>query len=106
MRLRYHHLLCLPRFRGEGYSEDFCRNMQEIKSRFRTEKHEFTAGCDDVCACCPNNIGGSCRDERKVRRYDLAVKNALEQGITPLPQSICPDCKWYYICKDIAADDM
>lgn len=56
--------------------------------------------CDDICAVCPNNKGGVCVDEEKVKRYDNAVKKALADGKTPYPESICSDCHWYYICKE------
>lgn len=91
--------MCIPRFENKGYSTDFCRNMQKIKELIKTEKYELTDKCDDICACCANSINGICKDEKKVARYDAAVKKALESGIKPLPENICTDCKWYYICS-------
>ena len=38
MNIRYHHLLCLPRFEGKGYSADFCKNMANVKKRYNNEK--------------------------------------------------------------------
>lgn len=101
MKIRYHHLLCLPRFKGEGYSSSFCENMLSVKNRFDTEEIELVDTCDDVCAECPNNIDGVCKDEEKVKQYDNAVKHCIENNQTPHPIDICSDCKWFYICKNI-----
>ena len=35
IKIRYHHLMCIPRYRGEGYSAEFCDNLQKIKAGFR-----------------------------------------------------------------------
>lgn len=49
-KLRGHHLICLNFFRGEGYSEDFIKNIYQV---LKKEKIEVAAGPDDVCAKCP-----------------------------------------------------
>ena len=49
-KLRGHHLICLNFFSGEGYSEDFIRNIYEVIEKDRVE---IVAGPDDVCAKCP-----------------------------------------------------
>ncbi len=49
-KLRGHHLICLNFFRGEGYSEDFIKNIYSVISK---EKVEIVKGADDVCAKCP-----------------------------------------------------
>lgn len=99
MRIRYHHLMCAPRFIGEGYSDAFCKNMRAVSEKMKSGDYTLVDTCDDICAACPNNKGGVCADEIKVKGYDKAVKNALADGKTPHPESICSDCHWYYICK-------
>ena len=101
MEIRYHHLLCLPRFEGKGYSNDFCKNMANIKKLYNSEKITLVEKCDEVCAHCPNNIGGKCKDEEKVKRYDKKVKELISLGKKPTPKEVCFDCKWYYICKNV-----
>lgn len=101
IKIRYHHLLCIPRFTGKGYSEEFCSNLLKIKNKLKSRNYILTTECDDVCKCCPNNINGRCISEEKVSAYDEAVKSALENGKKPLPENICSDCEWYYICKDL-----
>lgn len=94
LRLRAHHLNCIPRFQGRGYSSDFCDNMQKIKKRFDDgEGHIIVSGADDICKSCPNLINGICIDEEKVSLYDTLSMN--ENSI----DKICNDCRWYTICK-------
>ena len=45
MDIRYHHLLCLPRFEGKGYSADFCKNMANVKKRYNNEKITLVEHC-------------------------------------------------------------
>lgn len=101
MNIRYHHLMCIPRYQGNGYSDDFCRNLKKIKSVIKDDNYTLVEGCDDICSFCPNNIDGKCADENKVSRYDSLVKEKLEQGEIPLPKDICSDCSWFYICEKI-----
>ena len=49
-KLRGHHLICLNFFRGEGYSEEFIKNIYEVLTK---EKVEIVSGPDEVCAKCP-----------------------------------------------------
>lgn len=93
--------MCLPRFQGKGYNDDFCKNMQAIKESLKEKDYTLTDECDDICKHCPNMIDGKCIDEEKVKKYDQAVKNAIANGITPKPSEICTDCKWYCICRKI-----
>lgn len=101
--LRYHHLLCLPRFIGEGYSNDFTRNMAEVKKRLESEgllangqwnldALTLVEGPDQVCAACPNLVlesgshvvacsnlaEGKCSSQEKVMAYDRVVKECME----------------------------
>lgn len=49
-KLRGHHLICLNFFRGEGYSDDFIKNIHSVA---RKEKVEVIEGADEVCSKCP-----------------------------------------------------
>lgn len=100
MEIRYHHLLCLPRFEGKGYSADFCKNMANVKKRYNNEKITLVERCDEICSHCPNNKGGKCKEEEKVKSYDKTVKKLISLGVKPTPNDVCSDCKWYYICKN------
>lgn len=97
LRIRPHHLNCIPRFEGRGYSEEFCANMKKIQQRIKNgEAYCLVSGADDVCAFCPNLINGVCTDEEKVSRYDRLTLQNKNSDIA----EICADCKWYYICSE------
>ena len=49
-KLRGHHLICLNFFRGEGYSEEFIKNIYSVIGK---QKVEIVNGADEVCAVCP-----------------------------------------------------
>jgi len=49
-KLRGHHLICLNFLRGEGYSEDFIRQIYSVINK---EELEIVEGPDEVCARCP-----------------------------------------------------
>lgn len=100
-RIRYHHLMCIPRFTGKGYSDAFCKNMYEVIEKFSKGDYELVSCCDDICRECPNNINGKCSDEEKVSQYDKMVMKCIDEGKIPLPSEICNDCRWYEICKKI-----
>lgn len=104
IKIRYHHLMCIPRFKGEGYNEEFCQNLKKIKDNIKNNNYVLVSGCDDICSCCPYNINGKCAGEDVVSKYDNFVKLMLIQGQKFVPKDICSDCHWFYICKDIDVD--
>ena len=124
MKLRPHHLLCLPNFIGEGYDDAFTANMAEQKRRFaETARFTLADGADDVCAACPNARGWFCAFQNKVRRYDRAVcgilgvvpncrydASALEKRVREeifekhRLREICGDCEWYPLCASLSGE--
>ena len=101
IKIRYHHLMCIPRYRGKGYSEEFCKNLEKIKNSLKNDNYILVDTCDDLCVCCPNNIDGKCTDDNKVSKYDKLVIERLSQGKKLDPKEICSDCCWFSICKNI-----
>ncbi len=120
-RLRPHHGLCLHYFRGEGYSEEFIKNMQSIVDELHTNPTILLVpGADSVCRTCPNRIGDiDCACDEKVLRYDQKVlelcgltisstltwdelEKKVHQHILSqnLRESICGDCSWNQLCTD------
>lgn len=120
-RLRPHHGLCLHYFRGEGYSEEFIKNMQSIVDELHTNPTILlVSGADSVCRTCPNRIGETnCACDAKVLHYDQKVLelcdltisstltwNELEKKVHQhilsqnLRESICGDCSWNQLCTD------
>ena len=124
MKLRAHHLLCLPNFIGEGYSDGFTANMAAQKRRLAAEGvFTLAESADDICAACPHRRGGDCASREKVRRYDAAVCALL--GLTSGEEydaavlnervraelfeahrlaEICGDCEWYSLCADLVGN--
>ncbi len=75
-KLRGHHLICLNFFRGEGYSEEFIKNIYSV---IRKEKVEIVKGADDVCARCPYLKDNKCSsNEYTDEKIMLQDKEALE----------------------------
>lgn len=121
MRLRPHHLLCIQKFTGHGYDEDFTRHMKKIVSELKNNPETqitLSQGCDDLCKVCPNNIGGACTSLEKVACMDSAVLDicGLEYGEstswsdaagkarklifeTKKFNRICASCQWFELCK-------
>ena len=69
--LRAHHLLCIPLFRGHGYSDGFGRNMAEQIEWLRAHADEevvLVCGPDVICRKCPH-----LKDEKFCREADDRV---------------------------------
>lgn len=117
--IRPHHMLCLQFFEGKGYSDDFVRNMTNIKSKLDRENPilNIVHCTDDICADCPKKINKKCINEESVQGHDDRVykkiaedvgdcarwedikqavyKNIIDAGNM---KEICQDCSWSYIC--------
>lgn len=68
-KLRGHHLICLNFFRGEGYSEDFIKNIPEV---LKKENIEIVAGADEVCAKCLHLKDNKCANKEYAEEMILA----------------------------------
>ncbi len=118
LKIRPHHGMCIQFFRGEGYSAEFIRHMDEIVRRLNGGALvDLTKFADCICECCPNNICGECVSEPKVRGFDNRVlelcglslgdvvsfdefhayvrENIIDCGRMG---EICGNCEWAYIC--------
>lgn len=121
MNLRPHHTLCIQKFTGHGYNEDFTVHMKSIVSELANQSSTqitVTRGCDDLCEMCPNNINGVCTSLEKVALMDSAVLNTcnLTYGENVLWTDlaggarerifetdefnhICSSCQWFELCR-------
>lgn len=117
-RLRVHHLLCIPLFRGAGYSGTFSKNMaakiQELKEKPEL-KVRLLCVPDMICEKCPNrNSDDTCKSNgNHVAAKDrelLAVLGLEENGIYQVQElfqkarerltkevfdASCRNCEWY-----------
>ena len=120
MRLRAHHLLCILGFRGLGYDEKFIKKMESVIQRIKEHPDlgiEIIKECDNICAACPFNVEGFCRNEvvggeeavrgkdqvvverlelKKRKKYSLKeILNLIKKKIKRDDLSvICKDCPW------------
>lgn len=106
--LRPHHVLCIQRFIGEGYSPSFVENMWKIVNSIKEAPQQsinFIGSEDDLCAHCPHNQNG-CVSEAKVRRMDklvglsgtMAWSDAVSHCSKLDAKEICTNCQWYKLC--------
>lgn len=116
-RLRFHHLLCLPLFKGEGYSDDFSVNVQSVKELLESEGPtlRFVCSSDMICQSCPNRRKSGCAlDDRegsvsdKDKRladisgfeedtelgYFDALKAVRRKMTAEDFTSLCGECRW------------
>lgn len=59
IRIRAHHLLCIPGFQGYGYSSDFIIHMEKIISFLKSNPNadlQIVDNTDELCSRCPHNI--------------------------------------------------
>ena len=124
MDLRPHHLFCLRFYRGHGYNEAFCRNMDHVLSRLNEgEEIRLVSGCDEVCFSCPHRNGDQCDEQEKVRLFDRKAlellefrpgdiltfdeAKALQNALVFRPgrfSEICEGCEWQDLCAPLAAE--
>ncbi|MCH5186788.1 MAG: DUF1284 domain-containing protein [Oscillospiraceae bacterium] len=121
MKLRPHHILCLQKFTGHGYDEEFTRHMTSVVMSLAQSPEaeiEIIRGCDELCGNCPNNSGGACTSLEKVAEMDSGVLKicGLDYGNSTdwaeLAQTarkrifeteefynICARCQWFELCS-------
>ncbi len=117
IKLRPHHLLCVHKWRGFGYDENFSTNFQEISDRLGSgEQVQIVRGRDDICEKCPRAEGDpDCRaadaiDARVSDRLGLDVGSSRPPAdILPAASAltvsadltqICRSCPWLGLCAD------
>lgn len=117
-KLRIHHLLCIPLFRGYGYSDGFCANMARVIRELEAnaeEPLEAVCGADMICAGCPNLTSEhTCRTsgknvEKKDRQlaealgieaggtytYRTLMKRAAQRLTEEIFTDSCENCQWF-----------
>ncbi|MGN1450793.1 MAG: DUF1284 domain-containing protein [Eubacteriales bacterium] len=121
MDLRPHHLLCIQKYTGHGYSPDFTAHMNSVVSELKKNPDTsitLTCGCDELCRRCPNNAGGVCSSSEKTAMFDAAVlgicsfscgeklswSDASEKARrliikTEKFSKVCSSCQWFELCK-------
>ena len=88
MDIRYHHLYAFRDLKAKDTALIFAKNMANVKKRYNNEKITLVEHCDEICSHCPNNKGGKCKEEEKVKSYDKKVKKLISLGIKPTPNDV------------------
>lgn len=117
-RLRVHHMLCIPLFAGEGYSDGFSKNMAEKIAWLKEnpeEALEVVTDPDMICRRCPNlTPEDTCRCEgngvkEKDRKLALSLNLDLKKMYTfagllshfrermteEIFANSCQKCEWF-----------
>ncbi|NOZ59688.1 MAG: DUF1284 domain-containing protein [Euryarchaeota archaeon] len=119
-RLRPHHLLCVLKFAGEGYSREFVENFWEVlEGLVCGDRLEVVAGGDEICRKCPHFSRGRCfqsgESEERVRRMDALALSRLQvrtgerldfseavRRVLSIPEDelmeVCNGCRWLQRC--------
>lgn len=66
LHLRPHHFLCIPNYRGHGYSSRFDEKMKAVIAQLQGgsgAEVRITQGVDDLCGACPHCTGSCCDSE-------------------------------------------
>jgi len=128
VRLRAHHLLCLPTYVGKGYSPAFTANYDRVAKRLPGgEDALIVSGPDDICAPLLDGPEPHCLRESAAERDRLAarevgdllgrpiaagvrleldastlarMRQAFSSGVT---RAACPGCEWFELCSSVAA---
>ena len=115
--------MCTENFVGEGYSDDFSKNMTEVIKKLRENPEVMLIkDLDDVCKYCPENLGKVCESEEKVKAYDEKVLKLLNlradekyfwEDLRAVScdiifskdrrEEICRTCQWNELCKEVEA---
>ncbi len=119
-KLRGHHLVCLHFFRGEGYSEEFVKNLARVVRTAQDMGIEVHHGADDVCAQCPHLNNARCQfsedADRGIGEMDrmaldlLKLSRRAKIGWAEIEEKIgeifpawhrtfCATCSWRWACE-------
>ena len=120
IRLRPHHLLCLPRFRGEGYSPEFIEKAKEISELLQEPDTTLILvdGPDDLCEKCPVMQECTYGEVHKLARdldsivldaiglklhEEIKAKMALSRTAKAIPsvEMVCTGCQWLDTCLEV-----
>jgi hypothetical protein len=107
MNLRGHHLLCIQRFRGRGYSPAFTANMAEIIAHLGSHPDmsvRLTTSTDDICLSCPHLRDGACRDGSE----DAELKRAAQDRQTLEVLGLAPEAElpWAEVLRRVGVAEV
>jgi len=130
IKLRAHHLLCIPRFYHGGYDETFAKNMKNICIQIRknpnTKIKIILGQPDNLCKKCPHLLKDKCiqsekigkwviSQDTKVAKYLCIKNNSIHkakdmfnlsiQKVNPKTiKEVCKDCIFLTNCQEVGVN--
>ncbi|UZE94196.1 MAG: DUF1284 domain-containing protein [Candidatus Pacearchaeota archaeon] len=80
IKIRAHHLLCIPRFYSGGYDKTFAGNMKKICLHIRKNpntKIKVVKKYDDLCEKCPHLYNKKCILSPEIQKWVVAEDNKV-----------------------------
>lgn len=80
IKIRAHHLLCIPRFKGGGYNKNIRERIFEIQKRIKENpniKIKVVKECDNICDACPFKKDNICKKTPKLNYWILVQDNKV-----------------------------
>ena len=69
IRIRAHHLLCIPRFKGGGYNKEIRGKIFNIQKEIKNNKKiKVISECDEICKSCPFKNNNKCEKEQGINK--------------------------------------
>jgi len=92
IKLRAHHLLCIPRFYHGGYDEEFADNMkhicQTIRQNPKTKIKVVIGAPDDLCNKCPYLHKNNCVQSPAIGKWVVSQDKKTAKYLNLKNQSI------------------
>jgi hypothetical protein len=80
MRIRAHHLLCIPRFKGGGYDKKIRKKMFLVQKKIIKNsklKVRLVKKCDYICLSCPFFNKNKCRKRKNIEYWINIQENKI-----------------------------
>ncbi len=92
IKIRAHHLLCIPRFYSGGYNKKFADNMKEVCLQIRknpdTKIKVISGKPDDLCEKCPYLSKNKCIRSEKIGKWVVTQDKKIIKYLKIKPNSV------------------
>ena len=92
IKIRAHHLLCIPRFYHGGYNKEFANNMKRICLTIRkhpnTKIKIISGKPDDLCKNCPYLYKNNCIQSDTIGKWVIMQDKKVAKYLKLKPNSI------------------
>ena len=92
IKIRAHHLLCIPRFYHGGYDEKFDKNMKNVVQDIRKNPNQeikiVIGKNDNLCDSCPYWFENGCVQSKQIGRWVVSQDKKIAQYLKLKSNSI------------------